>query len=307
VNTSADPADPATWTAEDATLSYDADGDGNVDTDVAGFAAFFGLNDVYTNGDRTDFAWDSGIRSENWRPFVAGGDLRFSYRDDGGAMAAETVTLTGTETLEDIAELINDLNSDYLEAEIVPEGEGVRLRIKQEKATDLMITQDGAATDLIDALGLKVSEAGVSNTIAVKKEISDNPSLISRGAMIYNADTGEYTLSAGDNSTANALAEAMSDNIGFTSAGGLTSTTVTLTDYAGLTLSLNSRQASDVETRLDYQVSLVDTLSMKNAEISAVNLDEEMAQLIIFEQSYSASAKVIATVSDMFDVLNSIV
>ncbi|MQX35001.1 flagellar hook-associated protein FlgK [Roseospira navarrensis] len=298
--------DPSTWTTGDVSVSYDSDGDGaNADSTHAGFSAFFGLNDVYTDGDRSDWAWDSGVKSESWRPFSAG-TLNFS---DSSGLIAGQLTLTGTETIQDIADAINadsTLNA-LVEAEVVPEGEGVRLRVKQLNATELVITQDGAGTGLINALGMKVSNAGVANSLAVKDEILSNPSLISRGAVLYNSDTSEYTVSAGDNSTANEMAEAFKASVSFEAAGSQVSTNRSLSDYAAMVLSLNASQANATESRLDYQVSLVDSLTLKNAEISSVNLDEEMAELIVYEQSYAASARVISTLSDLFDILNSIV
>ncbi|KAA5605757.1 flagellar hook-associated protein FlgK [Roseospira marina] len=304
VNTTAG-TDPASWTAEDASVTFDADADGNGDITHAGFSSFFGLNDVFTDGGRAEWAWDSGIKSETWRPF-SGGTLNFS---NASGLVVDSLTLTGTETVEEIAAAIN---SDpglkgFLEAEVVPEGEGVRLRIKQRDGSDLMVTQAGGGTGLMDSLGLKPSSAGLANAVSVKKEIADNPSLLSRGAVLYNSDTKEYTVSSGDNSTANAMAEALRAGRSFDSAGGQVSTNSTLSDYAALLLSQNASAARANETKLDYQVSLVDSLSLKNAEISAVNLDEELAELIVYQQSYAASAKVISTVSDLFDILNSIV
>jgi len=302
--------DQSTWTADDVSVSFDADADTSADSTHAGFSAFFGLNDVYTDGGRADWAWDSGIKSENWRPFTAG-KLNFSDATGNGlgSPIRGSLALVGTETIQDIADAINSSTklSGFLEAEVVPEGEGVRLRIKHKDGTELMVTQSGNGTTVLDALGLKVSNSGLSTSLAVKDEIVTNPSLISRGTLIYNADTSEYTLSAGDNSTANALAEALAGNQSFTSAGDLQATSTTLTSYAAMTLSRNASEASGIESKLDYQVGLVDSLALKNAEISAVNLDEELAELMMYEQSYAASAKVISTVSDMFDILNSIV
>jgi flagellar hook-associated protein 1 FlgK len=36
---------------------------------------------------------------------------------------------------------------------------------------------------------------------------------------------------------------------------------------------------------------------------SGVNLDEEMANMLVFQKSYAASARIITTASDMFDEL----
>ncbi|WP_299441427.1 flagellar hook-associated protein FlgK [uncultured Rhodospira sp.] len=307
VNTTAG-ADPATWTHEDAEIAFDMDADGTDDTTVSGFSNFFGLNDVYTS-ERNDWAWESDIKSAGWTPMTAG-TLNFSDNDPANAgLIWGTIAVAATDTIQDIADKINATGSGltgFLEAEVVPEGDGVRLRLKQLNGYDMAVTQAGG-TALIDALGLEVSDTGLSNQLAIKTEITENPSLISRGAMIYNADTSEYTLSPGDNSTANALAEALRATQAFESAGDLPATTKSLADFAAMTVSSNASEAANNESKLEYQVGLVDTLSLKNAEISGVNLDEELAELLIFEQSYSASARVISTISDMFDVLNSIV
>jgi len=299
----------ATPTQEDALIHFDADGSGGTLADAdethSGFAAFLGLNDVYTTNGK-NWIWDSATKAENWRPFTAG-NLVFS--DSTNGLAYGQIGLNGTETIEEIADAINNSNAlkDHLEAEVVHENGSVRLRIKQADGVELQITQAGSSTALIDALGLQVSNAGLSNDLAVKDEIQANPSLISRGTMLYNEDTGEYMLSDGDNTTANALAEALAGSTDFDAAGGLPATKRTLNDYAALILSGNSTAAATNENRAEYQTTLVDTLSLKHAEISAVNIDEEIAQLIIFQQSYSAAAKVISTTSDMFDILNSIV
>jgi flagellar hook-associated protein 1 FlgK len=297
-----------TTEAEDAAISFDMDADGAGDTEVNGFSNFFGLNDVYTT-EQKDWVWDSDLKSASWTPMTAG-TLRFSDNDPShaGVPPWGTIAVAATDTIQDIADKINATGSGlsgFLEAEVVREGDGVRLRLKQLNGYDMAVTQAGG-TGLIDALGLEVSNGGLANTLKIKEEIVDNPSLISRGAMIYNADTTEYSLSPGDNSTASALADALRATQGFERSGDLPGTTKTLADFAAMTVSANASEAARNESRMEYQMSLVDTLSLKNAEVSAVNLDEELAELIIFEQSYAASARVISTISDMFDILNSI-
>ena len=50
----------------------------------------------------------------------------------------------------------------------------------------------------------------------------------------------------------------------------------------------------------------MDSLNLKQGQISGVNLDEELTQLIIYQQAYSAAARVITTNQQLFDVLNNI-
>ncbi len=48
-------------------------------------------------------------------------------------------------------------------------------------------------------------------------------------------------------------------------------------------------------------------MNLKQGEVSGVNLDEELTQLIIFQQAYTAAARVITTTQTLFDILNNIV
>ena len=46
---------------------------------------------------------------------------------------------------------------------------------------------------------------------------------------------------------------------------------------------------------------------MPPASISGVNLDEELSQLLVYEQTYAASAKIISTTQQLFDILNNLI
>jgi flagellar hook-associated protein 1 FlgK len=43
---------------------------------------------------------------------------------------------------------------------------------------------------------------------------------------------------------------------------------------------------------------------VKSDNIKGVNLDEELAQLILFEQAFNAAARVIAVIQEMMDTLD---
>jgi len=57
---------------------------------------------------------------------------------------------------------------------------------------------------------------------------------------------------------------------------------------------------------MDVQTALTESLQIKSDTIRGVNLDEEMSNLILFEQAYSAAARVISTIQKMFDALERI-
>ena len=82
---------------------------------------------------------------------------------------------------------------------------------------------------------------------------------------------------------------------------------ISLADYSGAIVGQASSQASVATTNLQLQTDLQSATSLKQSQLSGVNLDEEMSQLLIYQRSYAASAKVISTTQQLFDVLNNII
>ena len=104
------------------------------------------------------------------------------------------------------------------------------------------------------------------------------------------------------------LAAAFNDNITFLEApargGGLAQTTTTINNYASNILSAHSVDVAANERDLQFQQSLTLELNNQHGSISGVNMDEELANMIVIEQSYLASARLITTVQELFKILS---
>jgi flagellar hook-associated protein 1 FlgK len=55
--------------------------------------------------------------------------------------------------------------------------------------------------------------------------------------------------------------------------------------------------------RARHQISIADTLTTQRQNLEGVNVDDELQKMLLLEQSYNASAKVIQAVRDMMDAL----
>ena len=66
----------------------------------------------------------------------------------------------------------------------------------------------------------------------------------------------------------------------------------------------NASLADNNSTQADRESALTQSLQTKSDNIRGVNLDEEMAELIRYQQAYSAAARVINVIQNMFDVLD---
>ena len=58
---------------------------------------------------------------------------------------------------------------------------------------------------------------------------------------------------------------------------------------------------------VENQQNVVDSLKAKISSVSGVSLDEEGANMVRYQNSYNAAAKVISTVQEMYDTLMNMV
>lgn len=88
---------------------------------------------------------------------------------------------------------------------------------------------------------------------------------------------------------------------------GVTASGSSITDYAQKVISAQSQDATNITSKQADETSYRDLISKRFTDASGVNLDEELSQLIVVQTAYSASAKTITTLNDMFkQLLNAI-
>lgn len=80
--------------------------------------------------------------------------------------------------------------------------------------------------------------------------------------------------------------------------------TGTLLNFAKQFISAQGQAASTAKQLADGQDVVLNTLQNKMNATSGVNIDEEMAHLLALQNAYSANARVMSTVKQMFDLLS---
>ena len=149
------------------------------------------------------------------------------------------------------------------------------------------------------------SDLGISSTIQVRQSIADDPSYLSRGML--RGTSPNFTLGVGDNEIAQQLADAFGESFSFASvANGPSAVATTFSGYAGVILSFNASQTAAADSTLDYQSFFFEDLQAKFLSDAGVNLDEELANMTIFQNAYNASARLVQAVDEMFDTLLSL-
>jgi flagellar hook-associated protein 1 FlgK len=149
-----------------------------------------------------------------------------------------------------------------------------------------------------DALGLDHAAA-----LSVRSDIVSNPTLLSRGALQQDPVTLAYYVSSGDNSVVQQLAAKFNEQLSFAAAGGLPTTTTTLAGYGAAILSLTSSDYNTVADRLQNETAVTMELEYRASSVSGVNMDEEMGNLVLYQNAYAASARLITVVDELYDTL----
>lgn len=268
-----------------------------------GASDFLGLNDFFSSANEYD-DYSSAYRSDAATALGLAGTLTVS-----GAFGTTNVAYGAGDSLNAIATSITangTLAAAGISATVVADGAGFRLRINDSSGDNFYMTD---SSNLVSSLNIKVHDAGVVSQVSVRSDIVNDPSLVSRGTLNNNPAmvVGDVGLTTGDKSTIQSLANLFSTKLSYDATNLLAASQSTFSQYATEILSLNAAQANSAEGDLKSREVLVDNLEAKTAAISGVNLDEEMSLMIVLENAYAASARVITATQNMFEMLTSMV
>lgn len=286
--------------AQDATTPSDRGG--------KGFSHFFGMNNLVEASVATNF--ETGLQAGDAHNFTGTTDFSF-FGPDGQIQSTFTVdfgAIGGTMT-DVLAELNTGLNPAAT-ATLSATGE---IEIATASGFDnysLSVTNDGtnrgatglAFTDMF-GLGLRYpSDQAVGFT--VRADILASPMTM---ALADVDPSGTPALTLADNRGALSFQDLTSQTYDFGTVGGLPGSTVTLGDYAAQVLAKSGLDAARADSLEADRSALASVLTEKSMEKSGVNMDEELANLIVYQNSYNAAARIITTARDMYDVMLSIV
>jgi flagellar hook-associated protein 1 len=145
----------------------------------------------------------------------------------------------------------------------------------------------------------------------VEERMLSNPGLLALGQLskspnsINPLDPLNYTyqLNPGDNSIITRLALLSNANFNFAASGGLGTTVQTFRGYTGQIIGTAASNASTASNNRKNADALLQGYEQNASAISGVNLDTELANTIIYQNAYSASARVITVANQLFDTL----
>ncbi len=303
-------------------LSFEASGtngigflqDSTSPSDRAGrsMAAFFGLNDLLTSPRPTQYA--TGLSGADPHGFTNGQTLDFTINTGDGRSASDiSVTISGT-SLNDVLTSLNDTSTGlgrYASFSLNSEG-----RLQSTPVTGAESYQINLNTDnsIRSGSGLSFSQifgfgnsvlAGRASVFSVREDIARNPDLLSLAQLDISATTsaGAIVLGKGDGRGGFAIQKALETTREFQTAGSLSSTNSSLTDFAGRFAVTTGSRSATADREAQTALSLSTEADLRRANVEGVNIDEELANMTMFQQSYNAAARLIQAAKELNDVL----
>ncbi|CAN5541735.1 flagellar hook-associated protein FlgK [soil metagenome] len=267
-----------------------------------GFSQYFGMNDLVRSADSP--LVPSGFLPSDPHGFGPGQSAEIVLRDSSGrAVTSYTMTGTGGPTFGD---LVNELNGSPIGAfgNFAMDDHG---RIQFQANANVVGAALSVTSDTTDRLGsgrsfstisqLTGASSGVS-TASVRPDILASASKLGLAQLQAGVAIGTKALGVGDNRGATGFVNQLAVPVDLGKDGVTTTAAFTaqLLGNTGTSASRATATLADATARRDDAVNRRDSFS-------GVNIDEELAQMVVLQNSYSASARVISTASQMYDTL----
>lgn len=277
------------------------------------FSQYFGLNDLVEA--QVQGTYDTGFTGTDAHGFTPGGTVNFEVI---GADNQVISTYTHTVPAGDFNAILTDLNgaaalgsyfnfaldaNGALQITPVPGFEDLSLHVKSDSSA-----RGGTAVTLSQLFGIGdryLADAAVG--FEVRPTIADNPGQLALGIFDYTAVAGQLALAAGDNEGGQALQALELALQSFDATGKLGAFQGTLAQYGAAILANTGLIAEQVTSREADTVALAEEIGRRRADVSGVNLDEELSNMVIYQNAYNASARIISTVRELYDTLLNVV
>ncbi|MDE7241448.1 flagellar hook-associated protein FlgK [Desulfovibrio sp.] len=246
---------------------------------------------------------------------LQGGNVNFHfYRTNGDFDDSRMLDFTGlggstsanfdpsVHSLEDVRDAINrmrltdDQNQEY--QPLVASIQDGKLLIETADGSDIEFAMGADSSGLMAALGINTFFSGsTASDIAVNTQVHSNTHLIASGQV-----NGQSQINAGDNITATAIGKLIDKPVTISTLWKTVDNQTISQYYANLVTTVGADRRLS-KTNTEYHTALTEDLSERVESVTGVNMDEEMSNLIKYQHSYTAAAKLITTADQMLQTL----
>lgn len=150
---------------------------------------------------------------------------------------------------------------------------------------------------------LIVSTGSDPTALTVRPDILADSSKLSAVALTVEVGPPPVALAGGggDSRPAQALAKALQMGVDTVARGAIAARRVAVGEYAAEIVALSAVAAGQAKNAEAADRALVEDLAFRQGSISGVNVDEELSRLVLYQQAYSVSARILSIANELFD------
>jgi flagellar hook-associated protein 1 FlgK len=275
-----------------------------------GFSQFFGLNDLFQSA--TPSILTTGLSSGDASGFTAGQSMSFSLKNPSGAIdKTASVTITAGMTIGDIVTALNTSFGGAATFSLNSKGALAMTPSSANSSDTLYVTSDTTqrgttGMSFTELFGLGANQAAAqAQGFSVAPAIASSPSLLpfAQSTMTASTVAGQSILGSGDNRGLLALQNIASAKQNFSAAGSLGVQTTTLDNYAANFYQDVATRSNAASANNTTQTDRLTEAQSRQASTSGVNLDEELSNMMIYQQAYGAAARMLQVGQQLYDTL----
>ena len=276
----------------------------------AGFSQFFGLNDIFEGA--APSIQSTGLSASDGSGLAAGGAMSFVLKNPNGTIDKQaSVTITAGMTIGDV---VTALNTSFGTAGSFALGSDGSLKFTPSSgnsADSLNVTADTTqrgttGMSFTQLFGIGVNQAAVqAQGFSVNANMVSSPSSLPFAQSNITATTvaGDSILGSGDARGLIALQNLANARQNFSAAGGMGAQVSTLSDYAANFYQDVSTRSDAASTASTTQGDRLSEAQARQSSESGVNLDEELSNMMIYQQAYAAGARMLQVGQSLYDTL----
>lgn len=152
--------------------------------------------------------------------------------------------------------------------------------------------------------------SGSALNFSVRSDILDNPNLMALGSLVQSPQPSDpdkalytYEMGKGANDVIKRLSDLKDSLLTFDAAGSFSTTTTTILDYSADIISFSANKASTATANFKQEDLFLKDFSERFKAGSGVNLDEELANTVVLQNTYAAAARAISVTGEMLELL----
>lgn len=273
------------------------------------FSQFFGLNDLFQSSAPSLTA--TGLSSTDSGGF-AGGTVQLQLQTaNGAAVKQASVTLNAGMSIGDIVTALNTAFGGAASFALSSNGALTMTPGAGYSGDTLAVTSDSTARGTTGVSLSQLFGIGTQQTVAQAAGFAVNPAIVDGQQALAFAQpqitgstaAGGTVVASGDNSGLLALQNLSNTQLQIPAAGGLDAQTNTLGNYAGAFYQNVATITQSTQSNATAAGDLLTEAQNQQSQVSGVNLDQQLSDMILYQQAYSAGARILTAANQIFTTL----